>query len=191
MTEPLSLLLGTTALTEGIKFLYNQAGEILKRWRERNKDVTKQPNPTEPVQVNLPPLVFEGQLSEPKIHFDQVEQLKNELNDLRNNLSKYVEEIEPVDVKNENLLKTIDELRQALQTVYQQRLTFKGEPQPPSGSKIVEGKFKSDNIAGKGGGVVVKKIEINADGKVTGEAEVKTVDKEGTAGGVIADEIKL
>ena len=36
MVDPLTLsTIGAVALTEGIKFLYEQAGEVLKRWRER------------------------------------------------------------------------------------------------------------------------------------------------------------
>ena len=36
MVDPLSLsAIGAVALTEGIKFLYEQAGEVLKRWRDR------------------------------------------------------------------------------------------------------------------------------------------------------------
>jgi hypothetical protein len=36
MVEPFSLgVLGAVAATEGIKFLYAQAAEVLKRWRER------------------------------------------------------------------------------------------------------------------------------------------------------------
>ena len=39
MSEPLTLTgVGVVVLTEGIKFLYAQAGESLKRWRERNRD---------------------------------------------------------------------------------------------------------------------------------------------------------
>ncbi len=65
MVDPLSITaIGAVAITEGIKFLYGQAGEILKRWRERkdaDKDASTQQNKTEPVNVKLP-VVFEGQL---------------------------------------------------------------------------------------------------------------------------------
>jgi hypothetical protein len=40
MPEPVTLTaasIGAVALTEGIKFLYGQAGELLKRWRERKE----------------------------------------------------------------------------------------------------------------------------------------------------------
>jgi hypothetical protein len=38
MADPFSAAaLGGVVLTEGIKFLYRQAGEVLKRWRERRE----------------------------------------------------------------------------------------------------------------------------------------------------------
>ncbi|MBD2365285.1 hypothetical protein H6G36_29730 [Anabaena minutissima FACHB-250] len=128
MTEPFSLsVLGTVALTEGIKFLYNQAGEILKRWWDKKKDIDKQPvnqpNDTEPVQVHLPPSIFEGQLSEPKIHFNQVQQLEEQMSALRSDLLDYSDG-KPVDLSDENLLQRVDALRQLIEAVYQQRLTF-------------------------------------------------------------------
>ena len=45
MADPITLtLVGTVVLTEGIKFLYGQAGELIKRWRERKDaaDASKQ-----------------------------------------------------------------------------------------------------------------------------------------------------
>ena len=74
MADPLTLTgVGVIALTEGIKFLYGQAGEALKRWRERkaagkNADV-------EPVEVELPSDAFAGQLEQPQLHLDAVERL--------------------------------------------------------------------------------------------------------------------
>lgn len=66
MVDPLTIsAIGAVAITEGIKFLYGQAGEILKRWRERKDvamDVSIQLKNTEPIDVKLPQ-TFEGQLS--------------------------------------------------------------------------------------------------------------------------------
>ena len=71
MVDPLTLsAIGVVAITDGIKFLYGQAGEILKRWRERKdtaKDASTQQNKTEPINLKLPS-VFEGQLIAPQIH---------------------------------------------------------------------------------------------------------------------------
>jgi hypothetical protein len=39
MAEPLTMILTTAVLTEAVKFLHNQAGDLLRRWRER-RDAT-------------------------------------------------------------------------------------------------------------------------------------------------------
>src|SRR5258708_39898262 len=97
MIDPLTIsAIGAVAITEGIKFLYGQAGELLKRWRERKdaaKDASLQLNNTEPIDVKLPP-VFEGQLSAPHIHFDVVERVEEQLRGLRKDLSDYADGVE-------------------------------------------------------------------------------------------------
>ena len=190
MTEPISAL-GAVALTEGIKFLYTQAGEILKRWRERQdaaKQAATQPNQTEPVQVNLPPSVFEGQMSAPIIHFDKVEPLAEPLKNLRRDLSDYADGIETVDVTDENLLQTIDAFRKVLEAVYQQRLTFKGEPQPSSGSPMVESEISDvKQIAGYVAGVRAKNVKAGTlRGKI---GQVEDVKQGGTVAGVDVGDI--
>ncbi|MBD0266246.1 MAG: hypothetical protein ICV78_27075 [Tolypothrix sp. Co-bin9] len=183
MIDPLSLL-GTTALTEGIKFLYNQAGEILKRWREK-KDIATQTNQTEPVQVKLPPSVFEGQLSEPKIHLNLVQQLEEQMRTLRKDLSDYADGVETVDVSDENLLQKIDALRQLIEAIYQQRLTFKGEQRPSSGP-VVEGKIDVKQVAAYAAAVRAKSV---TSGKVTGDAKAERVESGGQFIGVDVDKI--
>ena len=161
MTDPLTLtVLGTTVLTEGIKFLYSQAGEILKRWRERRDEVQKaatQLAQTEPVEVQLPSSVFEGQLFAPQVHFDKVQQLEEQIRVLRKDLSDYADGIEKVDVRDKDLLQTIDALRQVLEAVYQQRLTFKGEQRLSSGP-VVEGQIDVQQVAGYAAAVRAKNV---------------------------------
>ena len=183
MAEPITLsALGAVALTEGIKFLYSQAGEILKRWRERQdtaKEASAQPNQTESVQVNLPP-IFEGQLSAPKIHFDLVQRSEKELRALRKDLTDYAEGIETVDEKDENLLQTIDALRRLLETVYQQRLTFKGEQRSPSGP-VVEGRIDVEEVLGYAAAVRAAKVKS---GELKVDAKVKRVEPGGEFTGI-------
>ena len=64
MADPLTLAaVGAVALTEGIKFLYGQAGETLKRWRESKGTKAATATVTEPVQVKIPSDAFEGRCS--------------------------------------------------------------------------------------------------------------------------------
>ena len=175
MLDPLTFsAIGAVAITEGIKFLYGQASEILKRWRERKdsaKDASTQLNNTEPVDVKLPS-VFEGQLSAPHIHFDTVERVEEQLRELRKDLSEYADGIESVDVKDANFLRRIDALRQLLEAVYQQRITFKGEQHPPSGP-VVEGRIDVEEVAGYTAAVRVRQI---VSGSVKADAKARRVE---------------
>lgn len=188
MLDPLTLsAIGAVAITEGIKFLYGQAGEILKRWRERKetaKAASIQLNNTEPIDVKLPP-IFEGHLSAPLIHFDAVERVEEQLRELRKDLSDYADGIEPVDVTDENMLRRIDALRQLLETVYQQRISFKGEQRPPSGP-LVEGCIDVEEVAGYAAAIRARQI---VSGTVKADAKAKRVEPGALIIGVDTDNI--
>lgn len=189
MVDPLSLsALGAVALTEGIKFLYGQASEVLKRWRERkdaaSKDPSAQVSPVQPVVIALPP-IFEGQLSSPQIHFDAVERLEEQIRALRKDLLEYADGTETVDVNDQALLKRTDALRTVLEAVYQQRFTFKGEQRPPSGP-VVEGSIDVDEVAGYAAAVRVHQV---SEGYVKGTAKSKHVVERGEIIGVDIDSI--
>lgn len=190
MPDPITLsALGVVALTEGIKFLYEQAGEVLKRWRERKdaaKDTTTNLPKAEPVAVTLPP-VFEGQLTNPQIHYDAVEKLEQQLSKVKKDLSEYADGSDKVDTTNEALLEQIDAFRQLMEAVYQQRITFKGEQRPPSG-QVVEGHITVQDVEGRVGGVLAKSIRGGS--RIKGIAKVEgTVKQGGEAAGVNADNI--
>lgn len=188
MLDPLTLsAIGALAITEGIKFLYGQAGEILKRWREHKdaaKDASTQLNKTEPLDVKLPP-IFEGQLSAPHIHFGAVEWVEEQLRELRKDLSDYADGIELVDVTNENVLQRVDALRQLLEAVYQQHITFKGEQRPPSGP-VVEGRIDVEEVAGYVAAVRARQI---VSGTVSAEAKARRVEPGAQFIGVDIDSI--
>jgi len=184
MADPFTLTgVGVVALTEGIKFLYGQAGEALKRWRERkaagkNADV-------EPVEVELPSDAFAGQLEQPQLHLDAVERLEQELRDLRAAVADYAQGIDEVDPGSEELLQTADALRLAMEAVYGQRITFAGEPRPPSGP-FVAGEANVDEVLGYVAGLRARRI---IGGSVTGRVTAKRVGPGGQAIGLEVDTI--
>ena len=187
MADPITLsTVGAIALTEGIKFLYKQAGEVLKWWMKRRdaKEAPAEPDETAAVDVKLPD-VFGGQLSEPKIHFKALERLGGELWELRKDFSEYADEIAKVDTKDEDLLKRIDALRKMLEAVYQQRITFEGEQRSSSGP-LVEGRIDVEEVAGYVAAIRAKRISR---GKVTAEVEAERVEEGGQVIGVEVDEI--
>jgi len=176
-------VVGSIALTEGIKFLYGQTSEILKRWRER-KDKAQQGStaklvPLEPVQLTLP-AVFQGQLENPTIHFDAVQQTEEALRDLRKGLVDYVEGVDVVDPSDGNLLAQVDALRKLLETVYDQRLTFKGEERPPSGPLVV-GHIDVEQVLGEVTAVSAKDVKA---GVIRGSVKTDRVESGGKVVGV-------
>lgn len=188
MVDPFSLsAIGAVAIAEGIKFLYGQAGEILKRWRDRREDAknaSAKLSKTEPIEVKLPAF-FEGQLSQPQIHFDAVERLEEQLRGLRKDLSDYAENIATVDVADKDLLQKVDAFRRVLEAVYQQRLTFRGERRPPSGP-VVGGSINVGEVAGYVAGVRAHRI---VSGNINPEVEAERVTQGGEVIGVDVDTI--
>lgn len=185
MPDPITLsAIGVVALTEGIKFLYSQAGEVLKSWREHRKAASEAGKKTIPITVTPPP-IFEGKLVPLEIHLDTLEPLEDHLLKLRASLANYADELEPVDPSDQQLLEEIDALRQVMEAIYQQRLTFKGEQRAASGP-VVEGAIDVESVAGTAVGVEAK---IISSGKVIGTGKAKRVEETGTLHGVKIDKI--
>ena len=189
MGDPITLsVIGGVALTEGVKFLYAQTGEVLKRWRERRKEEekgTEHSDQTAVVDVKLPE-VFEGNSFEPKIHFEVVERLEPQLRAVSQELSFYANETDPMDPADEELLTRLDVLRRMLEAVYQQRITFKGEQRTVSGT-MVEGVIDVEKVEGYV--AAVRAGTING-GKVIGTAKAKEVAPSGKLIGIEVDTVE-
>jgi hypothetical protein len=180
MPDPITLAaLGTIAVTEGVKFLYNQAGELIKYWREKKKAAaaTEQPKPPE---VKLPE-VFEGQLAAPKVHDDILDRVQQNISDARKELSEYADGVQEIEPGNEAILAQVDALRRLLEAVYQQRITFKGETGRGPSGPTAEGKINVDEVEGYAAAVRAKNV---TGGHVKGEATAKIVRSGGTLVGV-------
>jgi hypothetical protein len=126
MSEWMNLsTLGTMALHEGVKFLYEQAVAALKRKFEPRADAPHAP-------LRLPPIFNEasGPLS---YHVDKIEALEEPLRKLSQVVSKWASGAEPVNPANPELMMATSALRLAMEQVFQQRLTFKGEQRSHDG----------------------------------------------------------
>jgi hypothetical protein len=168
--EPVTLaLVGTTVLTQGIKFLYAQAGEAISRWRQRRAEPI-------PVPPNAP---LEGTLEPAKVDPAAMERLESDIVQLRRALSPYLDDAvpEPVDTNNANLIDVTDGLRRSLEA--------KGEAGKQSGP-LVEGEVDVDDVLGYVAGVRARSIE---GGQVKGTAKAKRVGPGGELFGVDADRI--
>jgi hypothetical protein len=188
MADPLTLAaVGAAALTEGIKFLYAQAGEVLKRWRERKAaNVTVvSGETTEPVEVELPASAFDGRLESPRLDLEAVGRLEGDLRALRAAVADYAQGIDEVDRGDRPLLEAVDGLRQVMEAVYGQQITFVGEQRPPSSARVV-GEAKVDEVLGYLAGLRAKRI---LSGSVTGRLEAKRVGPDAVAVGLDVDTI--
>jgi hypothetical protein len=193
MVEPISLgVIGGVALTEGVKFLYSQVGDWLKRRRDlKNADSLKNENQTLPVTTTLPPALGGDRISS-DVPFEYIDAKQSELVELRSALSNYADETLAdetleVDRTNVELLGIIDDLRKLAEEALGRRLTFVGEVgREPSGTAIVRGDVQvNEAIDANISGVDAEVVE---GGSIHGTADVKTA-RGGTVAGVKAGRV--
>lgn len=184
MADPLTLAaVGAVALTEGIKFLYGQAGDLLTRWRAR-KTAAIDPAET-PLQVDLPQTAFQGSLAPVAVSYDAIGRLQREIKDLSRELAPYAGGFEEVDPTDRELLDRVDAMRLTLEAVLGQRLTFVGESRPASGTPVVVGEAIVKEVEGRVAAVRARLVR----GSVTGTVRADHVRSGGEAYGVDADVI--
>ena len=171
MSDPMTISLlgvGAVAINEGVKFLYGQAGELLKKWREHQNTASSTPSQQAlPIPSVVLPEVFAGQLTAPVVHFDTVQKVEPRLRELYRDLSEFGNGISPIEVGDLEALEKIDMLRRLIEQIYQQRITFRGEERPPSGTLLL-GTIKSETIKGSATGVDIQgPFEGRAEGRVS------------------------
>ena len=134
--------LGTMVLQEGVKFLYEQALVALKRKFEPRADVSQAPPHLPPIFDDVPgPLSF---------HADKIEALEEPLRKLSQLVSKWAVGAEPINPANPELTMAVAALRLAMEHVFQQHLTFKGEQRSHDGllgQPLAVGELLSDILA--------------------------------------------
>lgn len=166
--DPLSLsMIGGQTLTLGIQFLYAQAGEVLKRWRER-RDGAEPEATVATAEVGAAGLQQKpGDLT---VDFSALDRLGSEIREARAALAEYADGIETVGTDNEGLLRTTEGLRTALEKVLGQNLTLEGEERPKGADIGV--KLSVDDAAGYVAGLLA---EGTVDGRVRVDVNVGVV----------------
>jgi hypothetical protein len=138
MVDPLSLAaLGAAALTQGIGFLYQQAGELLRRRRERRSQVSTDPSGA----PEIPPAgealqILDGPLATRPVNEQALDRHAEQLAALRGLLQPYVEGDRQVQPNNRQLLDQVEAARILLEQIYQQHITFSGEQRPATGTAL-------------------------------------------------------
>lgn len=181
MVDPFSLgALGTLAATEGIKFLYSQAAEALKRWRDHKAG--KEAEAQAPITVASPE-VLHGALELPRLNFEAVDRLHDDIKQLAGVLANYASGLEEPKPDDRELAETADALRCVLEVVYGQRITFEGEDREPSGPAVI-GRADVDRVVGDVAGVRARLVRS---GRIKGAVTAHEVT--GKAAGVEIDTV--
>jgi hypothetical protein len=189
MPDPITTItlagIGMAAITEGIKFLYDQAGELLKWRREKRKAAEGAQTALSSQPTLLPrPEVFELDPARPGVDEEALERFAQPMGELCKDLSGIAAGYTEIDSGDAILLTRVDALRKALEAVTDQRLTFQGEKRPEG--PVVRGQVNVEEVLGYVAGVAAGTITA---GTVTGEVTAKTVHEKGSAFGVRTDQI--
>ena len=152
MADPVTLTLASVAslaVAEGVKFLYAQAGELLK-WRRSRRPSTADSAQASPlpstVRVETPPAI-EGGSFEARPDVAALGRLEGELRALRADLLEHVEGVDAPATSDPEFLRRADALRRALEVIYHRPLTFAGEVRGGSGP-TVDVDISADSVAG-------------------------------------------
>ncbi|GAB2960815.1 hypothetical protein [Saccharothrix stipae] len=180
MADPFSLsALGAVALGEGVKFLYNQVTELLKRRRDRKAG---RPVDTEP-RAEAP--VLDGPLDTSEVDDDVLEARLDEFEALYDQLGRYAHDLADVDPADRALVERVEAVRRLLELVYGRRITFRGEQREPSGTAVQVG-IEAERVDGYVAAVRARTIG-GAD--VVVRNQVREVGPTGEVVGVDADRI--
>jgi hypothetical protein len=178
MAIPLTLAgIGSVALTQGISFLYAQAGEVIRRWRGR-KDTAAA---AEPLTVQVP-AALGGQVLTATPDLAAVEARSAELLRLRAALSNYADDVQPADPGDAQLIHSVTELRAALEAILGTHLTFTGEDRPATGQPVVIARVQVDDVQGTVTGVQVD--DAMTGGRVDSSVTAADVKSGGSVTGV-------
>ncbi|MFE0208251.1 hypothetical protein [Streptomyces sp. NPDC058985] len=181
MIETVTLsLLGGALLTEGVSFLYGQAGELLNRWRDRragNGTVAPEDADTAGPRRLTGPL--DGPFDPTRVDMARLDGLADAIASERGALNAYAEGFRSVGPEDEQLLLAMARLRTLMESVYGQSLTFRGErDRPATGARVsvdvtLEDVYGEADIARIGTvesgdvDVVARAKDVKPDGKLT------------------------
>jgi len=185
MTDPITLaVLGSVAATEGVKFLYGQAAELIKAFREKRKQAKAAEQVAPDLDVHLRPSpVLDAAPAPTPADTQVVAGHEAEVVQLLSRLSPYAQDLADVDVDDPQLAEGMGRLRQILEAAYGQRLTFKGEKRESTGTRVAVKQVLGEaegTVMGIGSvsGPVDAEVDQKADhlaggGSMTGIGEVK------------------
>jgi len=172
MPEPITLTtVGIVALTQGVRFLYAQAGEFLAQWRRR-KEASAAPESTAVSTTPVPPGIFDGPLALGDADLSVLDTVGKDMLTAKKELANIVDGSSDVDVADETFLRNVQLLRWSMEQVLGHRITFVGENRAPTGSPVVRGEVDVDLL--KASEAVGADVGDVVQGTVEGKAFVRT-----------------
>jgi hypothetical protein len=182
MGEPFSLAaIGAVALTEGIKFLYGQTGDLIKRWQERRTRKVAGNAESDRTQVDLTtPPAMGATTIRADADFDAVEAHAEELLRLRSGFANVADGLAEIDPNDADALARVGKMRDLLEEILGVSLTFTGEQRPATGEPVVRTDLTIGNVFGKATGADIDEMrsgtvetraavgDVAAGGEVTG-----------------------
>jgi hypothetical protein len=182
MPDPVTLTaLGAIAAAEGIKFLYGQASELLKAWRERRQKAGDKPA-AEAHDLDVAILqsgALDAQPVARPADAAVVEREHSALVELSGALSPYALGQVDVDPTDAELAERAGRLRALLEAIYGQRFTFRGEQREPTGSRVTV----HQALGLVEGHVLGAEADVGAGGDLRVEQRADTVSGEGSVTG--------
>jgi hypothetical protein len=178
VADPVDLsMIVSSALPATFTFLYQRLEALLSRNRA-GSDVHQSDMPS-----NIPD-VLEGELQLP-LTFDEreVEARSRELNAYALALALYDRDPSRISRDDPELVEILSTLRGALEEIYGQRLTFRGEQRERSGP------FSDQRFGNVAGQVIGMEAENSIRGDVTSKITAESVDREGRIIGMRARDI--
>lgn len=137
MGEPISLaLLGGAVLTEGVRFLFDQASALIRAARQRRAEAQEAVEPAAVVAVGVPANpVLDGPVAA-TVDGALLDKENRRLIALAGALAPYASGDAEIDPADGDLMVAVAEVRAVLEALYGQRITLRGEVREPSGTRV-------------------------------------------------------
>ncbi len=185
MADPLTwTVVGSTVVVEGIKFLYGQMTEVMKRLAAKKEKPAEPATSPEPVAL---PTVFAQEGETRQANLATAEKLEEEMYQLHSDLAAYAAGLRKPTVGDPIVLEQLEALRKVMEAVYANHITFKGEKLPTSfDGPTVNADLRIKEVKGYVAGIRIKKMNS---GNASAKLDIDKVETGATAIGVEIDEL--
>lgn len=167
MPDPLTVAILGAAFTESVRFLYNQASDLLRAYREGKSAGAAETSVEIPVADTAP---LSGRLGSLSANTEALEVQSDRIIRSLQAVAPVAQGWQLADNADSSIEAAAADLRDALEKVIGQRITFVGEERDPSGTIVV---VEQDLESMQGGTVVGIENNSGGDGSYRSSQRVK------------------